>query len=189
MARTLASYVAYWDRWAETWEFQALLKARAVAGDATLGMAFAREAAARVWDRPFGADELRQVRQLKARTEQAVNRQGLADRELKRGKGGIRDIEFAIQLLQLVHGRADPHLRSPSTVPALRALAAGGYIASEDAAALESAYGFLSIGCNCTRISRSTPFRPARPPWSGWPGCWATGIRRQKRPSASSKPI
>jgi glutamate-ammonia-ligase adenylyltransferase len=143
LARTLASYVAYWDRWAETWEFQALLKARAIAGDATLGTAFEQEAADRVWGRPFGADELRQVRQLKARTEQVVNRQGLADRELKRGKGGIRDIEFAIQLLQLVHGRADPQLRSPSTVPALRALATGGYIASEDAGALESAYGFL----------------------------------------------
>jgi glutamate-ammonia-ligase adenylyltransferase len=143
LARTMPSYVAYWDRWAETWEFQALLKARAVAGDTILGAAFAHEAADRVWGRPFGADELRQVRQLKARTEQAVNRQGLADRELKRGKGGIRDIEFAIQLLQLVHGRADPELRSPSTVPALRALAAGGYIASEDAAVLESAYGFL----------------------------------------------
>ena len=87
-ARTLASYLAYWDRWAETWEFQALLKARPVAGDAGLGSAFATEAGARVWGRPFGADQLRQVRQLKARAEQTVSRQGLADRELKRGKGG-----------------------------------------------------------------------------------------------------
>jgi glutamate-ammonia-ligase adenylyltransferase len=143
LARTLTSYMAYWDRWAETWEFQALLKARAVAGDQALGSSFEREAAARVWGRPFGADELRQVRRLKARAEQAVSRQGLADRELKRGKGGIRDIEFAIQLLQLVHGRADPNLRAPSTVPALRTLADGGYIAPEDAIALEAAYAFL----------------------------------------------
>ena len=142
-ARTLASYLAYWDRWAETWEFQALLKARPVAGDAALGSAFATEAGARVWGRPFGADQLRQVRQLKARAEQTVSRQGLADRELKRGKGGIRDIEFAIQLLQLVHGRADPQLRSPSTLPALAALAAGGYVSPEDAADLEAAYRFL----------------------------------------------
>jgi glutamate-ammonia-ligase adenylyltransferase len=141
--RTLASYLAYWDRWAETWEFQALLKARTVAGDMALGAAFEAEAAARVWGRPFGADQLRQVRLLKARAEQAVSRQGLADRELKRGKGGIRDIEFAVQLLQLVHGRADPQLRSPSTLPALRALAAGGYISAEDAADLDSAYQFL----------------------------------------------
>jgi glutamate-ammonia-ligase adenylyltransferase len=143
LARSLASYLAYWDRWAETWEFQALLKGRAVAGDPVLGAAFEAEAAERVWGRPFGADQLRQVRQLKARAEQAVSRQGLADRELKRGKGGIRDIEFTIQLLQLVHGRADPQLRSPSTLPALRALADGGYISPEDAADLESAYQFL----------------------------------------------
>ena len=143
LARTLPSYLAYWDRWAETWEFQALLKARAVAGDTALGSAFEAEAATRVWGRPFGADQLRQVRQLKARAEQAVTRQGLADRELKRGKGGIRDIEFAIQLLQLVHGRADQHLRSPSSLPALRALAAGGYVSPEDAADLEAAYQFL----------------------------------------------
>jgi glutamate-ammonia-ligase adenylyltransferase len=143
LARTLASYLAYWDRWAETWEFQALLKARAVAGDMALASGFEEEAAARVWGRPFGADQLRQVRQLKARAEEAVSRQGLADRELKRGKGGIRDIEFAVQLLQLVHGRADPRLRSPSTLPALRALAGGGYVSAEDAADLESAYGFL----------------------------------------------
>ena len=143
LARTLRSYLAYWDRWAETWEFQALLKARVVAGDPALGAAFEQEAGARVWGRPFGADELRQVRRLKARAERAVWRQGLSDRELKRGKGGIRDIEFAVQLLQLVHGRADPDLRSPSTVPALRALAAGGYVGPEDATDLEAAYDFL----------------------------------------------
>jgi glutamate-ammonia-ligase adenylyltransferase len=143
LARTIASYLVYWDRWAQTWEFQALLKARAVAGNASLGSLFQHEAGDRVWGRPFGADELRQVRQLKARAEQVVHRRGLTDRELKRGKGGIRDIEFAVQLLQLVHGRADPQLRSPSTVPALRALAEGGYVGPEDAVALESAYSFL----------------------------------------------
>ncbi len=143
LIRTLPSYRAYWDRWADTWEFQALLKARAVAGNPDLGASFEREAAARVWERPFGAEELRQVRQMKVRAEQAVTRQGLADRELKRGKGGIRDIEFAVQLLQLVHGRADPELRAPSTLPALRALAAGGYVAQQDAETLEAAYSFL----------------------------------------------
>jgi glutamate-ammonia-ligase adenylyltransferase len=143
LMRTLASYEAYWDRWADTWEFQALLKARAVAGDPSLGAVFQEQAAARVWVRPFGADEVRQVRQLKGRAEQEVRRQGLSDRELKRGTGGIRDIEFAVQLLQLVHGRAEPDLRAPSTIAALGALASGGYIAADDAAALEGAYVFL----------------------------------------------
>jgi glutamate-ammonia-ligase adenylyltransferase len=143
MARSLASYEAYWSRWAETWEFQALLKARAVAGDPDVAGRFVTAAARHVWDRAFGADELRQVRQMKARSEVELARRGLAEREVKRGPGGIRDIEFAVQLLQLVHGRTDPTLRSASTLSALRALAAGGYVAPDDAGSLEDAYRFL----------------------------------------------
>jgi [glutamine synthetase] adenylyltransferase / [glutamine synthetase]-adenylyl-L-tyrosine phosphorylase len=143
LVRSLESYRAYWDRWAQTWEFQALLKARAVAGDPVLGRQFDELAAAQVWDRPFGADDLGQIRRLKARAEEAVSRRHLTDRELKRGKGGIRDIEFSVQLLQLVHGRSDPALRAPSTLAALRALTEGGYIAGDDAEALEAAYRFL----------------------------------------------
>ncbi|MGH8920380.1 MAG: bifunctional [glutamine synthetase] adenylyltransferase/[glutamine synthetase]-adenylyl-L-tyrosine phosphorylase, partial [Actinomycetes bacterium] len=143
LVRTLASYRAYWDRWAATWEFQALLKARPIAGDTSLGAAWEGEAAARVWGRQFGADELRQLRAMKQRAEDEVARRGLTDRELKRGRGGIRDIEFAVQLLQLVHGRADPGLRQRATLPALDALAAGGYGADDDAAALAAAYRWL----------------------------------------------
>ena len=141
--RTLASYQAYWDRWAHTWEFQALLKARPAAGGPELGRHFAEEAARRVWGRPVGADELRSLRAMKARSEQEIARQGLSQSEIKRGRGGIRDIEFAVQLLQLVHGREDPALRAPSTLAALGALAAGGYVAHEDAQELASAYRFL----------------------------------------------
>ena len=143
LVRTLDSYAAYWDRWAESWEFQALLKSRRVAGDEALGARFVDQAADRVWGRPLGADELRQVRNLKGRAEREVARRGLAGRELKTGKGGIRDIEFAVQLLQLVHGRTDESLRSPSTLPALRALAGGGYVDPADASSLEAAYRFL----------------------------------------------
>lgn len=143
LVRTLDSYVAYWERWASTWEFQALLKARFVAGDGELGVRFEGEASNRVWARPFGAADLREVRDLKERAETAVTRRGLGDRELKRGRGGIRDIEFAIQLLQMVHGRSDPSLRSASTLEALSALADGGYVGGGDAAALREAYAFL----------------------------------------------
>ncbi|HEX4863710.1 MAG TPA: hypothetical protein VFV02_06535, partial [Acidimicrobiales bacterium] len=145
LVRTLDSYAAYWDRWAESWEFQALIKCRAVAGDEGLGSRFVDQAAARVWGRPLGADDLRQVRHLKSRAEREVARRGLTGRELKTGKGGIRDIEFAVQLLQLVHGRADQSLRSPSTLPALQALAAGGYVDPADASSLEEAYRFLRV--------------------------------------------
>lgn len=143
LARTLASYQAYWQRWAEVWEFQALLKARPVAGDALVGERFSELAQEQVWGRPFGPDELAEVRRMKTRSEGEVTRRGLSERELKRGRGGIRDIEFAIQLLQLVHGRSDPTIRVPSTLLAIRALADAGYIATEDATALEAAYRFL----------------------------------------------
>jgi glutamate-ammonia-ligase adenylyltransferase len=143
LVRSMASYQAYWDRWAQTWEFQALLKARPAAGDRALGADFARQAAARVWGRPLGADDLRSLRAMKARAEQTVARQGLSQREIKLGRGGIRDIEFAVQLLQLVHGRDDEALRAPATLAALAALAAGGYVAPADAEGLASAYRFL----------------------------------------------
>ncbi len=143
LVRSLASYTAYWDRWAQTWEFQALLKARAAAGRSDLGRDFVEEASRRVWSRPLGADELRSLRAMKGRAEQEVARQGLSQREIKLGRGGIRDIEFAVQLLQLVHGRQDESLRAPSTLAALAALAAGGYVARQDAEGLAGAYRFL----------------------------------------------
>jgi len=145
LARTLASYERYWDRWAQAWEFQALLKARCVAGEPSLGGRFEKAAATRVWSRPFGADELRVVRALKARTEALVHERPRPRAELKRGPGGIRDIEFAVQLLQMVHGRDDPALRVPDTLSGLGALAAGGYVSEADASQLASAYRFLRL--------------------------------------------
>jgi glutamate-ammonia-ligase adenylyltransferase len=143
LVRSIASFEAYWDRWAQPWEFQALLKARAIAGDRALGAAFERAAAERLWNRRFSADDLRTVRAIKVRAESEIARRGLAERELKRGRGGIRDVEFAVQLLQLVHGPLDPALRSPSTLPALAELADAGYVARDDADQLAEAYRFL----------------------------------------------
>ena len=143
LVRGVASYEAYWHRWAEPWEFQALLKAKAVAGDVALGEQFDVAAAEHLWSRVFSADDLRSMRHLKARTEAELARKGLTDREVKRGRGGIRDIEFAVQLLQLVHGRLDADLRSPNTLAALIELAAAGYVDPDDAAQLADAYRFL----------------------------------------------
>ncbi len=143
LVRTLESYEAYWERWADAWEFQALIKARAVAGDGELGQRFDGASAARLWGKTFTPDDLRAMRSMKARAEQEMVRRGLEDREVKRGRGGIRDIEFAIQLLQLVHGGPDAALRSPNTLDALREMADGGYVDAEDADALAAAYRFL----------------------------------------------
>jgi glutamate-ammonia-ligase adenylyltransferase len=143
LVRSLASYESYWQRWAEPWERQALLRAVPVAGDVELGGAWAAAARLVVWERPFTADDLRHVRALKVRAEQEVRNRGVADREVKRGPGGIRDIEFAAQLLQLVHGRVDPELRTPNTLVALDALAQGGYVDQRDAMQLASSYELL----------------------------------------------
>jgi glutamate-ammonia-ligase adenylyltransferase len=143
LVRSLASYAAYWERWSDPWERQALLRASPVAGDPELGERWAEAAAAVVWGQPFSADELRYVRAMKARAEDEVRKRGTSEREVKRGPGGIRDVEFAAQLLQLVHGRVDEELRSPNTLAALDALAGGGYVDPEDANALSGAYVFL----------------------------------------------
>ena len=143
LVRTLPSYEAYWDRWAEPWEFQALLKARSVAGDRALGARFDESSATRLWSRPFTAESIRAIRVMKVRSEAEVARRGLSERELKLGPGGIRDVEFAIQLLQMVHGGADPELRSPTTLAALGELADAGYVDRHDAEQLADAYRFL----------------------------------------------
>jgi glutamate-ammonia-ligase adenylyltransferase len=143
LVRSMASYEAYWGRWAEPWEFQALLKARAAAGDTDLGLTFEDAARRALWQRQFTADDLRSLRHMKARVEAELARRGLTDREVKRGRGGIRDIEFAVQLLQLVHGRLDPDLRSPTTLAALDQMAASGYVDEDDARRLGAAYRFL----------------------------------------------
>ncbi|HWB36074.1 MAG TPA: bifunctional [glutamine synthetase] adenylyltransferase/[glutamine synthetase]-adenylyl-L-tyrosine phosphorylase [Rugosimonospora sp.] len=142
LVRTLASHLAYYQRWARTWEFQALLKARPAAGDLALGRQWLDALQPLVWraaERPEAVEDIRQTRR---RIVEAVPRKEL-DREIKRGPGGLRDIEFAVQLLQLVHGRADETLRSPSTLDALRALVAGGYVGRADGEALDAAYQFL----------------------------------------------
>ncbi len=140
LVRTLTSYEVYWSRWSEAWERQALLKARPVAGDVALGDRWHSAATGFVWGQPFDTDALRQVRELKERAEQQVRDRGIGDREIKRAPGGIRDVEFSVQLLQLVHGQADPQLRGPATLPMLEALAAGGYVDPEDATTLSTAY-------------------------------------------------
>jgi glutamate-ammonia-ligase adenylyltransferase len=143
LTRSLDGYEAYWDRWAQPWEFQALLKARPAAGDPTLGVRFHDTAQRWLWSHPFSAEDLRSLRAMKQRAEQEVARRGSADRELKRGPGGIRDIEFTIQLLQLVHGHADPDLRSPTTLIALEELAGAGYVDPRDATKMADAYVLL----------------------------------------------
>ncbi|MGH3734321.1 MAG: bifunctional [glutamine synthetase] adenylyltransferase/[glutamine synthetase]-adenylyl-L-tyrosine phosphorylase [Micromonosporaceae bacterium] len=142
LVRTLASHLAYYRRWARTWEFQALLKARPAAGDIALGERWLAEVSPLVWqaaDRPGVVEDVRAMRR---RVERQLPPR-YADREIKLGPGGLRDIEFAVQLLQLVHGRADDTIRSPTTLDALKALTAGGYVGRVDGEQLADSYRFL----------------------------------------------
>ena len=144
LVRTLASHRAYYERWAKTWEFQALLKARPVAGDAGLGARYVEAIAPIVWQAAAGESFVEDVQAMRRRVEAHLNQRGDdAERQLKLGPGGLRDVEFAVQLLQLVHGRADATLRSPNTLEALESLSHGGYVGRDDAATLASAYRFL----------------------------------------------
>ncbi|HET6877756.1 MAG TPA: bifunctional [glutamine synthetase] adenylyltransferase/[glutamine synthetase]-adenylyl-L-tyrosine phosphorylase [Jatrophihabitans sp.] len=142
LVRTLASHEAYYRRWASTWEFQALLKARPVAGDLELGRAYARVITPLVWTAAERPDFVADVRAMRRRVLEHIP-PPLAERDIKLGRGGLRDVEFAVQLLQLVHGRGDETLRVPETLPALDALRNGGYVGRDDAVSLIDAYRFL----------------------------------------------
>ncbi|MFE6690872.1 bifunctional [glutamine synthetase] adenylyltransferase/[glutamine synthetase]-adenylyl-L-tyrosine phosphorylase [Streptomyces sp. NPDC057743] len=142
LVRTLTSHLAYYQRWAKTWEFQALLKARPMAGDLALGQSYVDALAPMVWDVAERENFVADVRQMRRRVVANIP-VAQVDRELKLGPGGLRDVEFAVQLLQLVHGRTDATLRSATTLDALAALASGGYVGRQDAAALDAAYRFL----------------------------------------------
>ncbi|MFH8938381.1 bifunctional [glutamine synthetase] adenylyltransferase/[glutamine synthetase]-adenylyl-L-tyrosine phosphorylase [Streptomyces griseosporeus] len=142
LVRTLSSHLAYYQRWAKTWEFQALLKARPVAGDLELGEEYVAAVEPLVWKAAERENFVADVQKMRRRVVENIP-VAEVERELKLGPGGLRDVEFAVQLLQLVHGRADASLRSGKTLDALQALAAGGYVGRADATQLDEAYRFL----------------------------------------------
>lgn len=144
LVRTMSSMMAYYERWAKTWEFQALIKARASAGDLELGEEFVERTRALVWASGKREDFVGSVQRMRERITEHID---TADPEyqLKLGPGGLRDVEFSVQLLQLVHGGRDERLQLRGTLPALRALVEGGYIARKDGEQLSADYRFLRV--------------------------------------------
>ncbi|WP_282945103.1 bifunctional [glutamine synthetase] adenylyltransferase/[glutamine synthetase]-adenylyl-L-tyrosine phosphorylase [Cellulomonas endometrii] len=142
LVRTLDSHRTYYERWARTWEFQALLKARPLAGDRELGRAYVELTNPMVWQAVRRDNFVEDSQAMRRRVEKNVP-PAEADRQIKLGVGGLRDVEFTVQLLQLVHGRSDPEIRSGNTLTALAALSAGGYVGREHAAQLAVCYRFL----------------------------------------------
>jgi glutamate-ammonia-ligase adenylyltransferase len=138
LSRSLDSYAQYYSKWGEPWELQALLKARPVAGDPSLGERFSSMVERVIWEQGLDVDSLRSIRKLKEQAEA-----GARPSDIKRSRGGIRDVEFSVQLLQLVHGRLAPELRKRGTLETLQALSDLGFVGEDDRSRLDAAYRFL----------------------------------------------
>ncbi|QAY61325.1 bifunctional [glutamine synthetase] adenylyltransferase/[glutamine synthetase]-adenylyl-L-tyrosine phosphorylase [Microbacterium protaetiae] len=164
LVRTLESHLSYYDRWAHSWEFQALLKARHVAGDADLGNRYVQAVQERVWSSAARENFVDSVQHMRERVTDNIPADEIA-LQIKLGPGGIRDIEFTVQLLQLVHGLTDEGIRQRGTLDALRALVAEGYIGREDAAAFDRDYRMLRVLEHRVQLRglRRTHLMPERP--------------------------
>ena len=144
LVRTVESYVRYYKRWAENWEFQALLKARPIAGSAHLGEKYARAIEPFVWESAARDSFVESVQAMRARVTDNIPAAQL-ERQIKLGPGGLRDVEFTVQLLQLVHGRTDPAVRTKSTLDSLAALTRASYISRADTEAFSRDYKKLRL--------------------------------------------
>lgn len=144
LVRSLDSHQSYYERWAESWEFQALLKARPIAGDQELGSQYIERIWPKVWESTVRENFVDSVQKMRQRVTDNIPT-GEVDAQIKLGPGGLRDIEFTVQLLQLVHGRSDESIRVRDTLGALEALSNGGYIGRDDAERFSTHYRFLRL--------------------------------------------
>ncbi|MBI2809059.1 MAG: bifunctional [glutamate--ammonia ligase]-adenylyl-L-tyrosine phosphorylase/[glutamate--ammonia-ligase] adenylyltransferase [Planctomycetes bacterium] len=143
LARSLASTLSYYDTLGRTWERQALIKVRPVAGDAALGEEFLRAIEPFVYRRYLSFAEINEIKALKRRIEQKSGDYGESDTEVKTGHGGIRDVEFTIQFLQLANGGDLPEIRQRNTLKAIRALEKARCLTDAESRTLDSGYRFL----------------------------------------------
>jgi glutamate-ammonia-ligase adenylyltransferase len=182
LARSLDGWRAYLGRWASTWERQAYLRVRAVAGDADLGDRLVGHIQEAVWARPFTNDDVREVRRMKVRIEQErLGRDEDPEFHLKLGKGSLSDIEFTVQLLQLRH-----RVPGAATIAALDALVEAGHLPHDDAVVLEEAYRFCERTRNRSFLvvgpGDSLPIRPEQAtPLARSLGFTVAGLREEYR--------
>jgi len=144
LVRSLDSHQSYYERWAESWEFQALLKARPIAGDPALGADYIARIWPKVWESTVRENFVESVQKMRQRVTDHIPVSEV-DAQIKLGPGGLRDIEFTVQLLQLVHGRSDQSIRVRDTLGALEALSNGSYIGRDDAERFSAHYRFLRL--------------------------------------------
>jgi glutamate-ammonia-ligase adenylyltransferase len=155
IVRSLESYLVYYERWAALWEFQALTRARPCAGDTVLGRRLIDAVAPKVWRPTLSAEEIAEIRKMKARIERerVGGVRGASPRvqsredpryQVKLGVGGLTDVEFTVQLLQMRNGRTYPELRTPNMLKAIDSLEEVGLLEHQDAEWLRDAYLLLN---------------------------------------------
>jgi glutamate-ammonia-ligase adenylyltransferase len=145
LARSMVSYLEYWERWAQTWEYQALLRARVVTGDERLGRRFVSNAADFAYPEALTLEQLVAIRRMRVRIEEERVRPRDARRfHFKLGYGSLADVQFAVELSLMRHGAAHPEVRRRHTLEALEALAGGRLIEDSVASSLAEAYVFLT---------------------------------------------
>jgi len=147
LVRSVEGCIEYYTRWAQPWEHQALIKAGLVAGNASVGKELVDRTRPLVYPADVSPERIASIRAMKERIEshaaRSVRNRTPGTVDVKLGPGGIRDIEFSVQLLQLVHGGSDDLVRCPNTLEAIAALEDGGYVAEDDGIALSEAYRWL----------------------------------------------
>ncbi len=199
LVRTLASHRAYYEKWAKNWEFQAMLKARPMAGDAELGQGFVQMVAPLVWRAGGQPNFMAETQAMRQRVVSLIPTRD-RDREIKLGPGGLRDVEFSVQVLQLVHGRIDDRLRHPGTLAALASLVEHGYIGRGDGASLDESYRFMRVlehreqlfrlrrthlmpndPTDLRRLARQMGLDEGQQIWEGWRAVARDVLRLQQR--------
>ncbi len=143
LARSLAGTLGYYETSGRTWERQALIKCRAVAGDLSLGADFLDAIRPYVYRRYLSGSEIGEIKAMKRRIEGRTVKEGTAEVEVKTGRGGIRDVEFVVQFLQLLHGGEYPDVRHANTLEAMARLEGVGCLTAEERGIMEDTYRFL----------------------------------------------
>jgi len=182
VSRSIDGWRAYVDRWASTWERQAYLRLRVVAGSPELGQRLVDEVSAAMWSRPFTDDDEREVRRMKVRIErERLGRGEDPEFHLKLGRGSLSDVEFTVQLLQLRH-----RVPGAATIGSLHRLVEAGHLPSDEAAVLEESYRFCERTRNRSWLvlgpGDSLPVRPEQiTPLARSLGFTVAGLRSEYR--------
>jgi glutamate-ammonia-ligase adenylyltransferase len=143
LAQSLGGYELYYESWGQTWERSALLKARPLAGDGAVGKEFMVRITPFVYRKYLDYSAISEIRDMKQKINKDVEQKGRTYRDVKLGYGGIREIEFVIQALQLIYAGRDQSLRERNALKALHMLSQKGLITYQEHADLAKAYVFL----------------------------------------------